>query len=162
MPIRIPAELPAEITPEPATEANYVWLDELEPAESKQYGICDFSVDDTVGNTYLGHVAWLNTKSNPDSQQAYSTYYLGGKYKKLTGTVAVSVDTAMEQKGALFFYCDDEVVYNMDSIGRTTAPIKFEIDVENQQWLKIYNETGNRGTNGDNFLLLFYNCKLEK
>ena len=153
----IPAELPAEITPEPATEANYVWLDKMPITESEHCEVCDIA-EDTVGNKYTGHIvsAISHYYYNP---KTYAKYYLGGKYKTFSGTIAVESRSNAECESTLNIYADDTLIYSTDEIGRDTAPFEINLDVSGYEWLKfdIIRTYTNRGTN-----FIFYNCKLEK
>ena len=79
-----------EITEPPVTEPSVVYLADLEPVECEYYKKVD-TIKDTIGNIYTGKInCFIN---NAWASSAQVTYYLGGKYKTLSGTIAVGEDT---------------------------------------------------------------------
>lgn len=142
-----------EITEPPVTEPSVVYLANLEPVEKKSvfgngYYKSNEIEKDTIGNIYSGNVI-CTTKAD-----GYCVYYLGGKYKKLSGVIAVNdVDSDAEETMIINILCDDTVMYE-NEMGRTSIPTEFSVNIENCQWLKIQNK-------GETINFILYNWKLE-
>ncbi|MDE6538728.1 MAG: NPCBM/NEW2 domain-containing protein [Ruminococcus sp.] len=124
-----PTESPTESQP------SVVYLDNLKIIESQGYFEDVGSAEDTISNKYVGHII---TVGRPDwIETDYMIYYLGGKYKTLSGTIAVDNETDDGYGGELSISCDDDVIYSTGKMGRISVPTEFSISVEGCQWLKI-------------------------
>lgn len=104
-------------------------------ADSKNAAICEDNVRDTLGNEYwggdnikIGRSYW--------SEEGFLTIYLGGKYSKITGTIACGEATRSGKEADLGFYGDSERLYKLH-ISRTMAPTKVSVDVSGVDWLEI-------------------------
>ena len=123
-----------EITEPPVTEPSVVYLADLEPVECENYEKID-TIKDTIGNIYTGKINCFMNYAFGSSAQV--TYYLGGKYKTLSGTIAVGEGTDNGNAVALCIMADDTSIYATDEMERVSEPINFSIDVENAKWLKL-------------------------
>ena len=93
----------------PLTEAptlGYEYLSNLKAVE--EYGLIDgiSSEEDSLGNQHIGNILLLGAYSF-DSSNVYAIYYLGGQYKTLSGTIAVSDDSSQEAYAQLCILADD-------------------------------------------------------
>lgn len=143
--IEVDAVEQAEPETEPPTEQQptAVYLDSLKVAESNNFYEDENNVMDTVGNTYTNHILTVGTinyvsfyDSNNDNYD-YGTYYLGGKYKTLSGTIAVNDKSLNNVDEEISILCDDEIVYTTGQVSRAFEPTEVSINVENCQWLTI-------------------------
>lgn len=130
---------------EPPTEPQpkAVYLDSLKVAESSYRFFIENpgSNMDSIGNTYTGHILIASSDDGAVGNDCYAIYYLGGKYKTLSGTIAIS-DLSDEQPICeLLVSCDDNVIYTTGQVGRATAPMEISLNVENCQWLKLSGAT---------------------
>ncbi|MDE6425739.1 MAG: NPCBM/NEW2 domain-containing protein [Ruminococcus sp.] len=151
----VPEEV-VEPETEPPTEFQpiAVYLDSLKIIEAKNFDVKN-SAEDTIGNNYAGHIISIGT--NDSLRDTYGTYYLGGQYKKLSGTIAVDDSIREDSEEELSILCDDNVAYTTGSIiGRKNIPFEISVNVENCQWLKIQKVQYNHGG-----VLILYNWKLE-
>lgn len=140
-----------EVIP-PMPTYSYTRLCDLEPADSIGYYFnIDGTVKDTVGNVYTGNVQKFNHWGHKNE---FATYYLGGKYKKLTGTIAVSNDSYTDYTTIVNISGDDNVLYTTGEIDKIFAPVEISLDVEGVQWLKIDRSDLGIG-------LILYNWQLE-
>lgn len=164
------AELETEPPTEPPTEPQptAVYLDSLKVAESNNFYEDEKNITDTVGNTYINHILTVGEISYSydynDSDYDYAMYYLGGKYKTLSGTIAVNdISLNKGDGGEISILCDDEIAYTTGQVSRAFAPTEVSINVENCQWLKIWTNHYKDDTNWSqkymNFILS--NFKLE-
>lgn len=143
---------------EPPTEAQpaVTYLDSLKVAESNHYNEDESNAIDTIGNTYTSHVLSIGIVGYYSDEDTYAMYYLGGKYKTLSGTIAVNDKSRDNGKGEVSILCDDNVVYTTGAVSRATAPVEFSVNIENCQWLKIaeYSYNGYNGYDKNiNFIL---------
>ncbi|GEM_PF-5549365 len=161
-----PTEAPTEpLTEPPPTEPPVVYLSDLKAVESSMFDENIESAGDTVGNRYYNHFGVLNTNGYElDMYRGtpFVTYYLGGKYKTLTGTIAV-YDKSVDKTSELIISCDDNVVFGTGEVSRTFAPEEFSINVENCQWLKfsVVDRLGNRYLYAQYIDFIIANCILE-
>ncbi|MDE6664755.1 MAG: hypothetical protein K2K14_00980 [Ruminococcus sp.] len=126
-----------ETEPPTKPQSKFVYLSNMKVTESNYEFNLQNGVDaiDTIGNRYSGYVI---TVGNPILiEEGYATYYLGGKYKTLSGTIAVHDDTYGDDVGELSILCDENIVYGTGIIGRTSVPTEFSVNIEDCQWLKI-------------------------
>ncbi|MBR0142026.1 MAG: NPCBM/NEW2 domain-containing protein [Ruminococcus sp.] len=139
-----------EEIPQPA-EPSVVYLDELKVTEG--YIGDDSSREDTLGNKYTGHLNLLGGSTL--NHESYGIYYLGGKYKTLSGTIAIDDITDKDRSRQLYISADNNIIYTTDELTRTTVPFDFTVNVENCQWLKISNA-------GDEYVwFILHNWRLE-
>ncbi|MCM1506578.1 MAG: hypothetical protein NC177_05515 [Ruminococcus flavefaciens] len=144
------AEVVEEVPPtEP--QPTVVYLDSLKVAESNGFYENEVSAESTVGDKYIGHIMTIGHVGVCDSETEFGMFYLGGKYKILSGNIAIN-DTSWEgARGELSISCDDNVIYTTEEMGRATAPFPLpeNLSVEGCQWLKIslvnYGGTWNAG-----------------
>ena len=142
----------------PLTEAptlGYEYLSNLKAVE--EYGLIDgiSSEEDSLGNQHIGNILLLGAYSF-DSSNVYAIYYLGGQFKTLSGTIAVSDDSSQEAYAQLCILADDTAIYSEAELGRKCVPFEFSVNVENCQWLKI------TLSNGRNVSAILDNWKLER
>ncbi|MDE6034553.1 MAG: NPCBM/NEW2 domain-containing protein [Ruminococcus sp.] len=116
--------------------AEPVYLNSIKVSEhSKNFSDNNVSVTDILGNTYYN--ASVIGKSGLLKSEDYAIYYLGGKYKTLSGIIAIDEGNSEKAVGELSILCDDTEVYTTEQVKRGTAPIEFSVDVEGCQWLNI-------------------------
>ncbi len=149
-----------EETIPPAPTYSYTRLCDLEPSDYSDYSYnTDRAIKDTIGNSYSGNVTVF---FNDDwfHKSDYVVYYLGGKYKTLTGTIAVNDESDGGSTYAIFDISgDDNILYTTGDITRLFAPTEFSINVEGVQWLRIDNKS--YGGAYDNVGTILYNWQLE-
>lgn len=138
------------------SEPSVVYLNSLKVAESQGFYEDENSAEDTVGNTYIENVMVIG---NGYDDECYATYYLGGKYKTLSGIISVHDRSADNYSGQVFISTDDNVIYTTEEVGRVSVPMEFSINVENCQWLKI-NKVG-EAFNGSGTRFILSDWKLE-
>ena len=116
------------------SKSQYFYYDEEETKNSM----------DTVGNTYKNNVLTIGEVSEYNDygyefDDNYATYYLGGKYKKLNGTISVNDISLNKGSGELSILLDDEVIYTTGKSDREFEPYEFPepLNVEGGKWLKI-------------------------
>jgi len=128
---------PTELSTE--SQLEVVYLDSLKVSESHGFYEDESSAKDTIGNTYIGHILSIGkTETLEDiNENDYVLYYLGEKYKILSGTIAIHDRTSDNAIAELFIFCDENVVYSTGQVSRATAPMEFSVSVEGCQWLKI-------------------------
>ena len=111
-------------------------LNSIEVSEhSKNFSDNNVNVTDVLGNTYYN--ASTIGKSGLMKKEDYAIYYLGGKYKTLSGIIAIDEDNSEKAVGELSILCDNTEVYTTEQVKRITVPIEFSVDVEGCQWLNI-------------------------
>ena len=148
--INVADESSVEEIPQPA-EPSVVYLDELKVTEG--YIGDDSSREDTLGNKYTGHLNLLGGSTL--NHESYGIYYLGGKYKTLSGTIAIDDITDKDRSRQLYISADNNIIYTTDELTRTTVPFDFTVNVENCQWRKISNA-------GDEYVwFILHNWRLE-
>lgn len=120
------------------TESSVVYLNSLKVAEkSDMFYENDDSAIDTIGNTYTGHLMIVGGQCNHGAED-YAIYYLGGKYKTLSGVVAMHDSTDNGSSAEVLISCDDNIIYSTGTMSRVSAPVEFsQINVEDCQWLKV-------------------------
>lgn len=123
---------------ETSSQPSVIYLDSLKTTESFRFYENISNAEDTIGNKYAGHVCTIGDRNAVDNS-AYAVYYLGGKYKTLSGTIAVDDVTYEESEAEISVSCDESIVYSTEKMGRISVPVEFSVDVENCQWLKISN-----------------------
>lgn len=128
----------------PPTEAQptAVYLNDMKVSQSEGYFYDDkSSAEDTIGNTYVGNILVIDDGGKAGNNN-YVVYYIGGKYKTLSGTVAVNDESSSNDcQSEISVLCDDNVVYTTGNMGRVSIPTEFSVSVENCQWLKIRQTT---------------------
>ena len=102
-------------------------------------------LEDTVGNRYsTGNL--FTIRAEGDTGYGYATFYLGGKYTGLTGTIAVSDESEnrsdVQLKGWVEIYSKtgDEytLLYTSPVLSRMMGPVTSpEIGLEGAEWLEI-------------------------
>ncbi|MDE6034551.1 MAG: NPCBM/NEW2 domain-containing protein [Ruminococcus sp.] len=145
-----------EEVPPTVPQPSVVYLNSLKVTESSCFSENESNAEDTIGNTYIGNVMKIGTGYSDD---CYATYYLGGKYKTLSGIIAVDERTDNDYSGQLSISADDNVIYTTDEMGRVSVPIEFSVNVENCQWLRI-NKFG-RTYNGHGTWFILSDFRLE-
>lgn len=78
-----------EEVPPTEPQPTVVYLDSLKVAESHGFYEDENTAESTVGDTYSGHVVTIG-QVGVLGDDAYAMYYLGGKYKTLSGTIAIN------------------------------------------------------------------------
>ncbi len=94
-------------------------------------------MSDTAGNDYNpSNLFMLKTYGDDDG---YAKYYLGGKYKSLQFTYAISTeDSYYTDPTTLTIFGDgDKVLFTSGEMTRTTEPTSTGIDVTGQKWIYI-------------------------
>lgn len=92
---------------------------------------------DTVGNTYdPGNLFMLKTYGD---DSGYAKYYLGGKYKSLQFTYAISTEDSyyIDPTTLTIFGDGDKILFTSGEMTRTTEPTSTGIDVTGQKWIYI-------------------------
>lgn len=149
----------AEVVEEvPPTEAQptVVYLNSLKVAQSGCFYEDEIYAEDTIGNTYIENIMKIGTGY---SDECYAMYYLGGKYKTLSGIIAVHDGTDNDYSGQIAISADANVIYTTDEMGRASVPIEFSVNIENCNWLKI-NKFGST-FNGKGAWFILADWKLE-
>lgn len=93
---------------------------------------------DTTGITYdPGNLFMLKTYYGDDS--GYAKYHLGGKYKSLQFTYAVSTEDPdnIDPTTLTIFGDGDKILFTSGEMTRTTEPTSTGIDVTGQKWIYI-------------------------
>lgn len=93
---------------------------------------------DTIGNRYeLSNLYIVSSENESWSEPdyGYADYYLGYKYKSLSGVVAV--DDASDNVSCVLEIIGDGVVLDSIYLDRLTAPTAFNVDVSNVNVLTI-------------------------
>lgn len=111
-----------------------VYLSELKYQSAEQFEeIGDGEeVTDTLGNKYTtGNLFELQSHIYgwSSSENGHADYYLGYKYNKMRGTIAVD-DVSSDHKCSIVIEGDGVVLYSLD-LTRLTTPTPIEIDVSN-------------------------------
>ncbi|MBR6513676.1 MAG: NPCBM/NEW2 domain-containing protein [Clostridia bacterium] len=99
---------------------------------------------DTIGNTYeFGNTFEISSECGSwSNDNGYVDYYLGYKYSRLHGVIAVS-DSSNNTSCTLTIEGDGKELYSMN-INRLTTPTVINIDVSNVNYIKI--KTGDAGS----------------
>lgn len=124
-----------EVIP-PMPEPSKVKLCDMKVVESEHYNSTVSNAEDTIGNNYSGNVTGFSSNY---STNGYAIYYLGGKYKTLTGTIAVSDRSFEDATSTLSISGDENLLYTTEELSRLYVPIEFSINIEGIQWLRIDN-----------------------
>lgn len=144
----------------PLTEAptlGYEYLSNLKAVESSGLWEDINSETDSLGNQHVGKVLELGSGYD---ENCYATYYLGGQYKTLSGSIAITDGSDQDYKAQLTILTDDNVIYSTEELSRMCVPFDFSVNVENCQWLTI-NKNG-YAFNGHCACIILDNWKLEK
>lgn len=130
-------EFAAEI--EKINEVKPVYLCDIKCSNSGQYNqiTSGTKLMDTIGNQYEpGNLFNLYCKySSYTRYYGFADYYLGYKYKTLTGTVAVD-DKSDNTTASLIIEADNVQIYEIP-LSRSTEPVKISIDVTTVNWIKF-------------------------
>ncbi len=96
---------------------------------------------DTVGNTYDSDNLFMLKTYGDDS--GYAKYYLGGKYKFLQLTYAISTEDSDNAAPTTFTVLGngDKILFTSGEMTRTTEPTSVGIDVTGQKWIYIQVES---------------------
>jgi len=129
-----PTETPTE--PQP-TEPPVDYLNNLTLSDSKCFHNDEDIAEDTVGNTYTSRFLVIGESNDWFESKPYGMYYLGGKYKTLSGTIAVGKNSKNGYIGDLTILCDDNSIYDTGQVGKAFAPTEISLNVEGCQWLKF-------------------------
>lgn len=117
---------------------------ELTLSNQTQYSIPSQRKTDTVGNSYFGNVGVIYAKGNDG--YGYATYYLGGNYRYLSLTIAVSDEseerTDSDLNGRIEIYAKTgdkrEIIYESPTLTRVLKPIAIEdLKVNDCDFLEI-------------------------
>lgn len=95
------------------------------------------ALTDTIGNKYEvgGNLYTISCKSNYSDYYGYAEYYLGYRYKTLTGILAV--DDSSNNVGTTFMIEGDNIQLYSINLSRKTIPTSFTVDISNVNWLRI-------------------------
>lgn len=129
-------------------------LSKLKITSSRFFNVQDSkSLVDTVGNSYpSGNL--FTAYAEGESKYGYASFYLGGKYTGLTGTIAVSdesEDVGLEGWIEIYSIIGEDYtrLYQSPTLNRMTAPIELpEINLSHADWIEI------RYYNGENYFSL--------
>ncbi len=136
---------------------QYVDLGDLMASESDGYYTNETSAMDSVGNKYSKNFVTLGTTGVLGDGTSYAAFHLGGKYKTLTGKLAVNNSSWDEHTASFAIYADENEIYNTGEVSKIFAPTNLSVNIENCQWLKIkvtnYAENANYGGENINFIL---------
>lgn len=103
------------------------------------------TLEDNVGNMY--HNGLFMCKSYY-SGEGSAEYYIQGKYKSFSGTIAVPSGNESTDKTAYFeVYGDGKLLYTSPVMGKSSFPENFEIDVTGVKVLKISYPESNKKAN---------------
>ena len=147
-------DLQTQTLSENSNNVKDTYLKNMNATESDGYYPDSNSAKDPHGNAYDNHVVTIGTVGVLGNGTSYATFYLGKKYKSLTGKIAVN-STSWDNKVASFvIYSDDNEIYNTGDVGKEFNPIDLSLILEDCEWLKIYvdNNDGDWGEN-INFIL---------
>lgn len=129
-------------------------LKDIVASESDGYYTDDSAAMDSVGNNYNNNFTTLGTTGVLGNGTSYASFYLGGRYKYLTGKLAVNNSSWNDHTASFSIYCDDNEIFNTGEVSKQFAPTKVSIDIENCQWLKIVvNNFADSGGEYINFIL---------
>ena len=95
-------------------------------------------------NTDLPYSHYLYGRIDSETNEAQSiTYYLDGKYSKLSGMWAIEQNSRnTDTKSKVLIYADDELVFESKTLTSGSEPQKFETDINNCTKLKITFKSG--------------------
>lgn len=110
--------------------------------------IQDRSLEDTIGNTYeSGNLFEMCAE---DNEYGYASFYLGGKYKKITGNIAISDESDNENElnkqleSYIEIYSKNGENYNLlytsPILNKISSPINLStlnLDLSDCEWLEI-------------------------
>jgi serine/threonine protein kinase len=105
---------------------------------SHYYSVEDAAIMDTYGNTYsrAGTFSACGTH--------YAIYYTARKYTSLKGTIAAPDSIGGDGVAVTVnIYADDNLIYTVPSITRTTTPIDIALDITDADTVKIEAVTTN-------------------
>lgn len=117
---------------------------ELTLSEKKRYSIASERQTDTVGNSYYNNVGTIYAEGKEGYGAA--TYYLGGSYRYLSLTIAVSnesedrTDTDLNGRIEIYTKNGDEYIpiFESPSLTRAFKPIDIEdLDIGNCEFIEI-------------------------
>ena len=88
---------------------------------------------------------------------------MGGKYKTLSGVIAVTDESTKLHTSSLFISADDNSIYSTGEIDRAFVPSEISVNVEGCQWLKFYIVGSQINWSGfsEQLQFILYNWKLE-
>lgn len=114
------------------------YLCELKSMTSRCYEhITDKIAEDTVGNVYDSSNVF-NISALTYSEEGYAHYYLGYKYDRLSGVIAVDDDSNQKSKTpqTLIIRGDDKILYSLD-MTLLTLPQEIDLDISSVNTLSI-------------------------
>ena len=128
-------EFAAEV--EKINEVKPTYLSDLKCSNSNRYELITTGtmLTDTIGNKYdLNNLFLMEGRGN-SSKNGFADYYLGYKYKSLTGVVSVD-DRSVNTSATLIIEGDNIQIYTL-KLNRSTAPVKISLDVSNINWIRM-------------------------
>lgn len=127
-------------------EIRPIKLSDLKISDSRYFEIItDKAVENTIGNRYDDNNLFLIRAEGKDSY-GFGTFYLGGKYSSLSGSIAISDETETfedaQLDGWVEIYSKNgdnyEKLYTSPILNRTTSIIEIpELNINNCDWLEI-------------------------
>ena len=135
---KTPREEIAEEDMPAAPEELPVWVTELTPLQTN--GVVaenDTGMRTNIGKQ-AGHLIWAENDHFLGQMVSNISYYLEGKYSRLTGLWAVNFDER-DRKGAgrIRVYADEEKVYESEIISSGSLPLEVDVDIRNCDKLEI-------------------------
>ena len=128
-------EFAAEV--EKINEVKPTYLSDLKCSNSNRYELITTGtmLTDTIGNKYDLNNLFLMEGRGYSSKNGFADYYLGYKYKSLTGVVSVD-DRSVNTSATLIIEGDNIQIYTL-KLNRSTAPVKISLDVSNINWIRM-------------------------
>ena len=114
----------------------------LKVVNSSHYYSTKEAIMDTYGNLYASVGSFNNTGTN------FATYYTAGKYSLLTGTIALPDSINSETVITVNIYADDQLIYTLPSISRTTKPTAVSLDISGADTIKVEGISNNQYPSG--------------
>lgn len=106
-------------------------ITDLKVVNNSHYYSTKEAIMDTYGNLYASVGSFNSTGTN------FATYYTAGKYSSLTGTIALPDSINSETVITVNIYADDQLIYTLPSISRTTKPTAVSLDISGADTIKI-------------------------
>lgn len=135
------------------------YLKNMTASESDDYYPDVNSAKDTHGNAFDNHIVTIGQPGVLENGTSYATFYLGKKYKTLTGKIAVNATSWDNEVASLIIYSDNNEIYNSGDVGKEFNPVELSVNVEECEWLKIYVDN-NDGEWGENVNFILSEMKL--
>jgi hypothetical protein len=87
---------------------------------------------DSLGTSYPEDMPFVVGYHN-----SYAEYFVNQQYTLLKGVAAPYKDISQDATVRLSIYADGELVYSSEEIGRTSAPVAFEVAIAQAKLIRI-------------------------